>query len=769
MAAVSDASSAVRVGTRCMLALVTLTLTVLPAADAPASPTASAVPVAVPAAAATSPTGSPAASVVSPATFAGPPAAAKEVPSALAVTIETLTPTVLRADDRIEVSGTITNVDDQRWSAINAFLVISAGALTTRQELQDAADSPDTSYIGDRVVEPEAFQSVGDLAPGESVGYTLRVPYRLLDISGASGVYQLGVQVLGTDETGTRSLSATGRARTFVPLVQPGDASVMRTSLLWPLMSPVRRVADGRVINADRLLRLCGPGGRLRTLLDLAARAPGAPLTLMLDPALLDALGDLATGTANRPVEDVGDGPDLTAPGALAEYVRTTPNEESSAQRTARTWLRDLLVLAERVPVMVSGYAGPDLAALPTRASPDVAFDPVPVPVGRRLRAVVDQATAATLRSLDLTATPLWWPPGGYADTLALTRAAPSVAASVVTAESLPLRLDAGAALLRVDTATSPAIVVVDDPAYLDGGPGPGDTDSALQVRQRIAAETALQALDLASQGRRIGNAAVVLDRRWDPGVQWAGSAFFTAFSTSWTRVETLSQQLDRRLPVYGGEPVVPAIPEATPLPAAVVEAAAVVDRRSRVLAELLRGTTVTETAMLRADKAASVAISHRWRDQPRRGAAYARRTARSLVEDLRSVSVEVPSFVTLSSRSGRFGITITNQLDSAVSVGVDFDAGRFTLPDISPLRIGAGERRTVLVSASVTDVAVAQVRARLTTVDGSQFGRPATFTLRTSTLGVAIWIALGAGAGFVVLLVLRRSWRQARSSRVAR
>jgi hypothetical protein len=167
-------------------------------------------------------------------------------------------------------------------------------------------------------------------------------------------------------------------------------------------------------------------------------------------------------------------------------------------------------------------------------------------------------------------------------------------------------------------------------------------------------------------------------------------------------------------------------------------------------------------------DEATSTSLSQYWRVRPERGEVYALRIARMLAGQLKAVSVEIPSFVTLSSQSGRFGVTITNRLDQAVTVGVDFNSrsGRFTLPDIEPIAVGPGERRTVLVNASVTDVAVDKVTARLTTASGDHFGPAATFTLRTSVLGVVIWIALGTGAGFILLVVLRQSLRRVRSGR---
>jgi hypothetical protein len=696
---------------------------------------------------------------------------------ALQVTIDQLSPVALSAGDKVRVSGTITNVDDSSWTAINAFLVTSAGALTSPQELQAAADSDDNTYIGDRVVEDGAFDTVGDLEPGQSVDYTVEVPYRQLGISGGSGVYQIGVQVIGTDADGFRDTTATGRARTFLPSLAAGSPAQVSTSVLWPLLARVRRVSDGGVANADRLVELVAAGGRLRAMLDLARMSPGAPLTLLLDPGLLHALGQLARGTlpggGDESVADEEELPESdsepTAGAAvsLAEYVREEPADgESTDQQTARVWLRDLLDLALDVPVWATGYAEPDLAALPTEIGPDESADPVKVGAADRLRTAADRATAATLRSLGLTAARIWWPPRGIADGRALTRAAAQAGATVLTASSLPQRSSTEASALVVDTPGGPAAVVVDDEAYLDGGPGPGDTNSALQVRQRVAAETALMSLALTSQGRRSGNATVVLGRAWKPGDEWATVDFDDAFTTPWSRPTTTSAQVDNAREAYRADSLDAQNP-AEPLPGSVLDEAALLDRRSRVLGELLRDPGATDEAALFYDELTATAISQRWRGQPDLAERFGRRSARSLAEQLRSVSVEIPSYVTLSSDSGSFGVTINN-LNRAVTVGVDFrsNSGTFSLPGIEPVAIGAGESRTILVDAAISEVALDQVTARLVTVEGSTFGPPTRFTLRTSPLGVVIWIALATGAGFVFLVVARRSLRQRRASR---
>ena len=78
----------------------------------------------------------------------------------------------------------------------------------------------------------------------------VRVPVSALVISGDEGVYWIGVHVLGANAAGVRDDLADGRARSFIPLVDPG-AHAVSTSLVLPLRRAVQRNADGRLTGDD--------------------------------------------------------------------------------------------------------------------------------------------------------------------------------------------------------------------------------------------------------------------------------------------------------------------------------------------------------------------------------------------------------------------------------------------------------------------------------------------------------------------------------------
>ena len=128
-------------------------------------------------------------------------------------------------------------------------------------------------------------------------------------------------------------------------------------------------------------------------------------------------------------------------------------------------------------------------------------------------------------------------------------------------------------------------------------------------------------------------------------------------------------------------------------------------------------------------------------------------------------VRIEAPEFVTLSSSSGRFPLTITNNLDWPIRVGVRLKANdAIKIQQDEPIEVEPRQSTTVNVQVHAEDVGVTEVTARLTTPKGRPFGEPVTFKMRSSVVGTVIWIALGAAGAIIVLAVGRRVRRSAKS-----
>lgn len=647
----------------------------------------------------------------------------------LAVSMDSIAPAYLTPGEPQDVSGVITNLDDHVWRDLQVYLVMSPSPMTTRAQLAAALDSPATAYSGNRVTEPGRYLNLGSLQPGESASYHLSVPFAQLGLLlRAPGVYSIGVHVIATDENGVRNPSeATGRSRSFIPLMPRQVDTPVALSLVWPFQAAVQRAADGSYLNADVLAGEVSSGGHLRRMLDMARAAGDVPLTAVVDPGVLDALSHIADGST-------------------CENAPRTDSAVDPRQRSVGEFLRDLLTLAQTQPVWAQGFGRPDLTALASRP-------------GTGLVHAVDNATSDSLGDFDLSGRRVYLPTQNV-DTTALAQLSPSIVALVSAEQLRGWRLEDGPVVtLRT---TDPSVdVLVADRSLTDGGPAPVPSDTALQVRQRLLSESALLSLEGTANGVPDAGMVFVASPSWDPGPFWPSAGFFSAFDASWLRMATLDSQLARG-PFESAPRLAPARAPAQTLSPTLLDTAEDIVRRARVL-RAVGGDDPTLRAC--SDQSVALAVSEYWRADPDTGEALAKGELAGLGARLNRITVEGPDFVTLSSNSGRFPITLTNGLDQPVRVGVRItaDDGSMTFDDIGPVDLRRRDSTTFTVRTTASDVGVISVTATLTTTSGRPFGKPATFSLRTSAVGVIVWIALGAAAALVVLAVARRVFRRDR------
>src|SRR4051794_11214228 len=134
----------------------------------------------------------------------------------LAVSIDSLAPSVIPKRGPVTVTGTVTNRDDETRTDISVYASASATPMTTASELADAAAIGPSQPVGDRILDTGSYDdTIGELAPGESRQYSLEVSHAVLasHISGGPGVYWFGAHALGFNAEGGDS-NADGRART---------------------------------------------------------------------------------------------------------------------------------------------------------------------------------------------------------------------------------------------------------------------------------------------------------------------------------------------------------------------------------------------------------------------------------------------------------------------------------------------------------------------------------------------------------------------------
>jgi hypothetical protein len=660
-----------------------------------------------------------------------PPAnrSAARVTTGLDVTIDQVNPASLEPATSVQISGTVTNVDPRRWIDLQAYLVVGDEAITTPEQLDAVLKSSADAYSGERIGTTPGrrilYDELSSLAPGESTPYALDVPFSELGLSdAANGVYTVSVHVLGQRVDQARLEGADGRARILLPYLSDAQEPTGLTVAI-PLHHPVRRLPDGTFEGVESLIDSISSGGLLRNRLDLVAAALTGQATLLVDPALLDVLRALAND-GSEPAEG-----DAQTGGA---------DEQTEQQAVAADFLNRLELAATRSGVLVEPYGRADLTALAQ---------------GRQyhLGPMVTNQGEQALETSSITGEPTYFPTGQLRP--AALRLVARRRTVLVSDNQLTGWSTADGALAQLGAGRRRVPVVVADTSLDNGGLAPGPTDSALHLRQRLLAESAV--LSLAGEDAIL---VFVPEEDWDPGPGPVGDELFDQLDTPWVFSNAVSV-----LAAPGPRPLVPGAAaqalEAPPLPSSVLQAVARLRRHGKTLEAVM----TPDPTMPSYQQSAVLALSADLRDDPDAAQEYARAATATIDEQLDQISLAGPQAVTLSSNTGPFPITITNRTDEPVTVGahVFADDAFLEVESVEPQEIAPGSQVTVNVQVTAPNVGVTTVSARLVTAAGREFGQPITFPLRSSVVGEIIWYAMGAAGVFVLLLVLRRIGRRLR------
>lgn len=216
--------------------------------------------------------------------------------SGLVATIDRVHPVTLTKGKPLKIQGTIANTGSTDWRDLQVYLNISYYPATDKEGLESFAALPDDQGFGHRIYTYGLFAQIGDVPPGTEKSYHLSIPFDSLEISGAPGVYHVGVSALGTTREGRDSVSD-ARTDTLVPLLpqHPQKLDRATTTLVIPFSAPIRRVTSGAFLQ-DQLARSFAVSGRLRHVLDFALHAPPHTVQIVVDPALLAAAEDMSEG-----------------------------------------------------------------------------------------------------------------------------------------------------------------------------------------------------------------------------------------------------------------------------------------------------------------------------------------------------------------------------------------------------------------------------------------------------------------------------------------
>lgn len=670
----------------------------------------------------------------------------------LSMTIDQLSPGTIPRHGPLRISGTVTNDDTQTWSDIHVYPFISGEPMTTSAELAEASTADPALPVGSRIT--SVFDDIGNLAPGQTVAYSVSIPRNELVYNdpdtGEShpitepGVYWFGVHALGADAEG-RDLNADGRARTFLPLLpQKKDAVPARVALLLPIRRLVRLAPDGSVADvAGWTADLTD--GQLARIVHFGSG--DLDVTWLVDPAVLDAVRRLAAGnpprdltpatTTSTPTPTPGATPTgatvTTAPAPTPSTSGTPEDPQTAAARqAATTWLAAFKAATTNREVLSLPYGDPDLSAL--------AAD-----LPSAYRTARDQAEAV-FKDLGITATPVAAPLSGYLSPQALTMIGARTTALIGS------QAVGGRSAAQVDVDGTVLDVLASKPA--EGGPLPGDPLAPVTLRQRLLAEAALR-YDRPNQPL-----AVVFPATWLAPSNAA--AFERAFSAYWVDVQGFSSVETDVTP----RPITPA---ELSYPSSEATSQVSPQTLQQVRHLIAAGTTLenvlpehtTVAAQVAAQALTSTSYSARGGDD---GAAM---MARQNIDALLSqVHIDPPTAVTLSSASGRFSVTVANDMPQPVSVGLRaISDDRITIDGPDSLEIAAGDTASVLLTADAHSNGVHQIRLELVDSQGHVFGQPVHFPVRASQVSGTIWLFVGVGVGLLFLAIAVRLVRRIRPS----
>lgn len=706
----------------------------------------------------------------------------------LGVSIDALTPSVIPTSGAIRVTGTITNNSTDTWDNIGIYPLTSFDPLTTADELSTAVRSDPAEPVGDRITSQGPLATIETLAPGASATYSLRVPRRIITISGAAGVYWFAVQALGeVDGVREEVAVADGRARTFLPFIpspsrQAGgvrgtqvEADPVQAAIVVPIRNEVTRQPDGRVTDVEAWAATFGPGGRMQQLLDFGRAAGDRPVTWLVDPAVPDTAARLASGnlpfdlSSNQPAPgepeedpsaseqaDPSSAPESPPTDATDPEPEPGPNTPAPPEPGATEQQSAAAAIwGEQVAEVLRSAGSSQVLALPY-GDLDVAATAVTQP---ELLASARERADAALERLAIDARPAIAPPGGSLPPGAYP--ALSLGETVLVtprtfADEAPIRANVEGRILT----TAP---------YAASGPGPNEPRSLISLRQMILSQAALQVLQDDTGSESAHSLVVQLPSVWQPpGSAVEAAAFFAGFDNlGWFQLTDVATAANRPAQTVAAEDLIyPARQAQRELPQETIMAA-----RDLITAGQTLQTTLTRNDIVAASvvDAALTAVSYSDRKAPRTARVTAERNQAWIEEQLGNVTITAPPSLTLSSGSGPLPATVSNGLDYPVTVRIIGETtNSVQVSGPQRLRLGPGERVAIKLQVTTSAPGVSNVTLLVADVDDTPLGGSTSLPVRSTEVGNIVWFIIGAGVALLFAAIVVRLIRRIRGTPVS-
>lgn len=665
------------------------------------------------------------------------PQAAAAGSGAVAVSLDTLTPSTPTDDDTLTVSGTVTNKG--RRTVTGARVDLRVGTpVGTRSAIDTAArNSSQVQGTVGTAVGGKYAQEFAKLAPGVAQPFSISVPVDKLGLS-QDGVYEFGVTLSGqtSAQPWTQVL---GVQRTFLPYQSGKAGTRTRTTFLWPLISDVHMTAETGsneqqtpvFLNGD-LTEEISPGGRLDQMVSLGKELD---VTWVVDPDLLASVDAMTRS-----------------------YQVRGENGTTSAgthQAVAKRWLAALQAAVADKEVVALPFSDPDVASL--------AHNGTNVPGAlRNLKEATDVVANTVEPILHVKpTTDFAWPVEGAVDP-SIVKVATSAGADKVIARSDSLQ--ESRSLAYTPSAARPigggtTAVVADAPlSTVFRGDLTKASASTLAVQRFLAQSLTLnlqtdkqrsvvvapQRTPTASQARTMAEALTALqDGPWAEAQDLSAAASAKPDPAAATQVPS-SRSYPKKL-------------RKRELPRSAYQQLARTEGKLDNFKVILTNQSRVVTPF---GRALNREMSMSWRGRP--GEAMSFRTGveiylQGLAKQVRLIE---KSETKLSGRSATIPVTVQNNLVQ------DVDRLVLRLTSVNPTRlkiggkpyterqvtVSGGHSQSVKFTTSANANGRSSVIAQLYTQDGRKYGDPVRFDVKVTEITATVMLVIGGG---VLLLVL--------------
>jgi hypothetical protein len=665
-------------------------------------------------------------------------ARAQPSPSRVQLSIEQLTPRVVRADSgNVTVTGKITNVGDRRIDGIEVRLQ-RGDAITDEGRLRAAMSQPPATEA-----ESTRFTPVTkSLDQGASTAFTITAPLDTLGLADP-GVYPVLVNVNGKPEFG--GVERLAGLNVLLPVVStPARAATpppapAKITLLWPLVDDRPRVVrdtpgQALVLADDDLATSLQVGGRLYGMLN------AVEIAVRQDAQLASALCFAVDGDLLTTVQSMANGYEVRGDNGQ--------NVPGKGKDFAQRWLTLLRSLTAGQCVTALPYADADLSALSRASEVELA------------KTAVSQSFTAVSDVLQ-PVKPLQgvvWPIDGVLDPRVLSDITESTPTTVLTnperfagvTGTAPYTVGQSHAL-AIDQLTSSAL------AGTATAPGPVSVQNGLAT--------------LVFRATQSGQSVIVAPpRRWT-----APASELTEYLRAAGRMFTDGLAEPQPLGELAAAPAAGTVSGlnyteqdvAAEIPGTLTGEIAqtnTVRRDLRGAMEPDRTAPVNPDDLLQPIRTGLLrAASNAWRANAD-GGMRASAVVRTSLDDMRQqVTVNPPGPpIVLASSDAPIPIRIGNNLSVAVKVRLVISQNSGLRPDAIPVQnIPAGQAYTLIVPAELLRAGKFTVDAWLTTPGGTGLGKVSRIEISSTTYGTITVAVTSVAGGMLVLLAGRRVYRR--------